>query len=53
MSFSSINAGERRHLTLQKGMNDRWPKSIELGADRIYVCKTHEEVANAANEALR
>ena len=52
MSFSLINTGERRHLTLQKGMNDRWPKSIESGADRIYVCKTHEEVANAANEAL-
>ncbi|MGE8098139.1 BBE domain-containing protein [Pseudomonas fluorescens] len=50
--FITITEDSKTFSTLQKGFNLRWPPSAETGAKRIYVCKTPEEVLDAANEAL-
>ncbi|ANF85030.1 FAD-binding protein [Pseudomonas antarctica] len=51
-SFITITEDNKTFSTLQKGFNLRWPPSAGTGAKRIYVCKTPEEVLDAANEAL-
>lgn len=48
----TVTQDSKTFTTLQKGFNLRWPPSTEAGASRIYVCKTPEEVLDAANEAL-
>lgn len=50
--FITITEDSKIFSTLQKGFNLRWPPSPGTGAKRIYVCKTPEEVLDAANDAL-
>ncbi|MFC5476317.1 FAD-binding protein [Paraherbaspirillum soli] len=51
-SFVEVNQQDPRYETLKKGFNLRWPPQGDPGASLIYVCKTAEEVALAANDAL-
>lgn len=50
--FIVIDNQNPRSDTLQKGFNLRFPATGE-GADFIYVCKTAQEVIDAANDALQ
>lgn len=50
--FIVIDNQNPRYDTLQKGFNLRFP-DVGEGADFIYVCKTAQEVIDAANDALQ
>lgn len=58
MAFDLITPSDRRHSTLQKGFNLRWPlgnvqgESSPNGADRIYICHSPQDVIDAAAQAL-
>ncbi|NCE84652.1 MULTISPECIES: BBE domain-containing protein [Pseudomonas] len=58
MAFDLITASDRRHSTLQKGFNLRWPlgnvqgQSSPNGADRIYICHSPQGIIDAAAQAL-
>lgn len=58
MAFDLITASDRRHSTLQKGFNLRWPlgnvqgQSAPNGADLIYLCYTPQDIIAAAAQAL-
>ncbi|MFY3859428.1 FAD-binding protein [Achromobacter xylosoxidans] len=49
--FSLIDSNDPRYATLQKGFNLRFPTTGQ-GANAIYVCKTPQDVLDAANAAL-
>lgn len=58
MAFDLIHPSDRRHSTLQKGFNLRWPRdnrpgeSSPNGASRIYICHSHQDIIAAAADAL-
>ncbi|AZF40233.1 Putative oxidoreductase [Pseudomonas sp. R1-43-08] len=58
MAFDLITASDRRHSTLQKGFNLRWPlgnvqgESSPNGAQCIYLCHSPQDIIDAAAEAL-
>jgi hypothetical protein len=58
MAFDLITASDRRHPTLQKGFNLRWPlgnvqgEPSLNGAQRIYICHSTQDIIDAAAEAL-
>lgn len=58
MAFDLITPSDRRHSTLQKGFNLRWPlgnvqgESSPNGADRIFICHDEQGVIDAAAQAL-
>ena len=58
MAFDLITPAERRHSTLQKGFNLRWPlgnvqgESSPNGADFIYICPSPQDLIDAAAQAL-
>ncbi|WP_251029341.1 FAD-binding protein [Pseudomonas fluorescens] len=58
MAFDLITPSDRRHSTLQKGFNLRWPignvqgESSPNGAERIYVCHDEQGIVDAAAQAL-
>ncbi|WP_315338876.1 FAD-binding protein [Pseudomonas grimontii] len=58
MAFDLITPAERRHSTLQKGFNLRWPlgnvqgESSPNGADFIYICHSPQDIIDAAAQAL-
>lgn len=58
MAFDLITASDRRHSTLQKGFNLRWPlgnvqgQSSPNGANLIYLCHSPQDIIDAADQAL-
>ncbi|VVM46389.1 Aclacinomycin-N/aclacinomycin-A oxidase [Pseudomonas fluorescens] len=58
MAFDLITASDRRHPTLQKGFNLRWPlgnvqgQSSPNGANLIYLCHSPQDIIDAAAQAL-
>ncbi|PMV23815.1 MULTISPECIES: BBE domain-containing protein [unclassified Pseudomonas] len=58
MAFDLITAADRRHSTLQKGFNLRWPlgnvqgESSSNGANLIYLCYSPQDIIDAAAQAL-
>ncbi|WGT28306.1 hypothetical protein [Pseudomonas marginalis] len=58
MAFDLITPSDRRHSTLQKGFNLRWPlgnvqgESSPNGASQIYLCHTPQDIIDAAAQAL-
>jgi hypothetical protein len=58
MAFDLVTASDRRHSTLQKGFNLRWPlgnvqgQSSPNGANLIYLCHSPQDIVAAAAQAL-
>jgi len=58
MAFDLITESDRRHATLQKGFNLRWPlgnvqgQSSPNGANLIYLCYSPQDIIDAAAQAL-
>ena len=58
MAFDLITPSDRRHSTLQKGFNLRWPlgnvqgESSPNGASQIYLCHNPQDIIDAAAQAL-
>lgn len=58
MAFDLITVSDRRHSTLQKGFNLRWPlgnvqgQSSPNGANLIYLCRSPQDIMDAAAQAL-
>lgn len=58
MAFDLITHPDRRHSTLQKGFNLRWPlgnvqgESSPQGATAIYICYNEQDILDAAAQAL-
>lgn len=58
MAFDLITDSDRRHSTLQKGFNLRWPlgnvqgQSSPNGAKAIYLCYSPQDIIDAAAQAL-
>jgi FAD/FMN-containing dehydrogenase len=58
MAFDLVTASDRRHSTLQKGFNLRWPlgnvqgQSSPNGANLIYLCHNPQDIIDAAAQAL-
>lgn len=58
MAFDLVNNLDRRHSTLQKGFNLRWPldnvqgESSPKGANLIYLCYSPQDIIDAAAQAL-
>lgn len=58
MAFDLVTASDRRHSTLQKGFNLRWPlgnvqgQSSPNGANLIYLCHSPQDIIDAAAQAL-
>lgn len=58
MAFDLITPSDRRHSTLQKGFNLRWPlgnvqgESSPNGASQIYLCYDEQDIIDAAAAAL-
>ncbi|MGL5996545.1 MAG: BBE domain-containing protein [Pseudomonas proteolytica] len=58
MAFDLVTPLDRRHSTLQKGFNLRWPlgnvqgESSPNGASRIYICYSEQDIIDAAAQAL-
>ena len=58
MAFDLITASDRRHSTLQKGFNLRWPlgnvqgESSPNGAEQVYICHSAQDIIDAAAQAL-
>ena len=58
MTFDLVTASDRRHSTLQKGFNLRWPlgnvqgQSSPNGANLIYLCHSPQDIVAAAAQAL-
>lgn len=59
MAFDLVTDSDRRHPTLQKGFNLRWPlgnvqgESSPNGATSIYLCYSAQDILDAAAQALR
>ena len=58
MAFDLVPPSDRRHSTLQKGFNLRWPlgnvqgQSSPNGANLIYLCRSPQDIIDAAAQAL-
>ena len=58
MAFDLITVSDRRHSSLQKGFNLRWPlgnlqgQSSPNGANLIYLCRSPQDIMDAAAQAL-
>ncbi|MBV4479249.1 FAD-dependent oxidoreductase [Pseudomonas khavaziana] len=58
MAFDLVTPSDRRHSTLQKGFNLRWPlgnvqgQSSPNGANLIYLCHSPQDIIDAAAQAL-
>lgn len=58
MAFDLVTPLDRRHATLQKGFNLRWPlgnvqgQSSPNGANQIYLCHSPQDIIDAAAHAL-
>nr|WP_259284834.1 FAD-binding protein [Pseudomonas sp. 1079] len=58
MAFDLVTVSDRRHSTLQKGFNLRWPlgnvqgQSSPNGANLIYLCRSPQDIMDAAAQAL-
>ncbi|HCT05754.1 MAG TPA: FAD-binding oxidoreductase [Pseudomonas sp.] len=58
MAFDLVTPSDRRHSTLQKGFNLRWPldnvqgQSSPNGANLIYLCYSTQDIIDAAAQAL-